>query len=139
MCAFMPKYQSLPFLVDDMPGSRAPALFLVEDGASMIVASSNMPERSEIPLSARCAFTSEKIASVSPCRSGRWRKLRIVVSSGNQSSPSSIPANRRIASLSQSVPSAIGSHRAYRFCKKQTRSMAPSGIGGRPPLGPAFG
>jgi hypothetical protein len=25
-CAFMPKYQSLPFLVDDISGSRAPAL-----------------------------------------------------------------------------------------------------------------
>ena len=30
-------YQSLPFLVDDISGSRALALFLVEDGASMIL------------------------------------------------------------------------------------------------------
>jgi hypothetical protein len=29
-CAFMPKYQSLPFFVDDISGSRAPALFFVE-------------------------------------------------------------------------------------------------------------
>jgi hypothetical protein len=28
--AFMPKNQSLPFLVDDISGSRAPALFFVE-------------------------------------------------------------------------------------------------------------
>jgi hypothetical protein len=61
----------LPFLVDDISGSRAPALFLVEDGASMIVASTKVPERSVMPLSARCAFTSAKIASVSPCRSSR--------------------------------------------------------------------
>ena len=37
MCAFIPKYQSFPFFVDDIPGSRAPALFLVEDSASMIL------------------------------------------------------------------------------------------------------
>jgi hypothetical protein len=96
----MPKNQSLPFLVDDISGSRAPALFFVEDGASMIVASTSVPERSAIPLSARCAFTAAKSASVSPCRSSRWRKSRIVVSSGMRSSPGSIPANRRIASLS---------------------------------------
>ena len=118
MCAFMPKYQSLPFFVDDISGSRAPALFFVEDGASMIVASTSVPERSVIPLSARCAFTSAKIASVSPCRSSRWRKFRIVVSSGMRSSPSSIPAKRRIASLSYSVSSAIGSLSAYQFCRK---------------------
>ena len=34
-CAFMPKYQSLPFFVLVISGSRVPALFLVEDGASM--------------------------------------------------------------------------------------------------------
>lgn len=50
MCAFMPKYQSLPFLVDHISGSRAPALFLVEGGASMIVVSTSVPERSVMPL-----------------------------------------------------------------------------------------
>jgi hypothetical protein len=29
-CAFIPKYQSLPFFVDDISGSRALALFFVE-------------------------------------------------------------------------------------------------------------
>ena len=53
MRAFMPKYQSLPFLVDDIPGSRAPALFFVEDGASMIVASTSAPKRNVMPLSVR--------------------------------------------------------------------------------------
>lgn len=38
MCAFMPKYQKLPFLADDISGSRALALFVVEDSASMMVA-----------------------------------------------------------------------------------------------------
>ena len=35
--ATLPKYQSLPFLLDDISGLRAPALFFVEDGASMIL------------------------------------------------------------------------------------------------------
>ena len=136
---FIPKDQSLPFVVDDISGSRALSLFLVEDGASMIVASTIVPERSEMPLSARCAFTSAKSASVSPCRSSRWRKLRIVVSSGMRSSPNSMPAKRRIASLSYSVSSAIGSLRAYQFCRKYTRSIVSSSIGGRPPFGLALG
>ncbi len=50
MCVFMPKYQSLPFFVDDISGSSAPALFLVEDGPSTIVASTRVPERSVMPL-----------------------------------------------------------------------------------------
>jgi hypothetical protein len=45
MWAFMPKNQSLPFLVDNISGSRAPALFFVEDGALMIVASTSEPPR----------------------------------------------------------------------------------------------
>ena len=96
----MPKNQSLPFFVDDISGSRALASFFVEEGASIMVASTSVPERRVIPLSARCAFTSAKIASVSACFSSRCRKLRIVVSSGIRSSPNSIPANRRMASLS---------------------------------------
>jgi hypothetical protein len=41
----MPKNQSLPFFVDDISGSRAFALVFVEDGASMIVALTKVPER----------------------------------------------------------------------------------------------
>ena len=55
-CAFIPKNQSFPFLVDDISGSRALASFLVEDGASMMVASTSVPERSMIPWSARWRF-----------------------------------------------------------------------------------
>jgi len=36
-------------LVDDIPGPRAPGLSFVEDGASMIVASTSVPERGVIP------------------------------------------------------------------------------------------
>jgi hypothetical protein len=62
----MPEYRSLPFLVDDIWGSRAPSLFFVADGASMIVASTKVPDRSLTPLSPKFAFTSAKIAPVSP-------------------------------------------------------------------------
>lgn len=48
--------------------SRGPALLLFECGASLIVSSIKAPERSVMPLSTRCAFTSAKRASVSPCR-----------------------------------------------------------------------
>ena len=41
----MPKCQVLPFFVDDISGSRAPALFFVDEGASMMVASTSVPER----------------------------------------------------------------------------------------------
>jgi hypothetical protein len=66
MWTFMPKNQSLPFFVDDISESRAPALFLVDEGTYMIVASTSVPEHRVIPLSAKCAFTAAKIASVSP-------------------------------------------------------------------------
>lgn len=46
-----PTDHSLPFFVDDIWGSRAPDLFLVKDGALMIVASTSVPERSVMPLS----------------------------------------------------------------------------------------
>ena len=39
MCAFIPKYQLLPFLVCFISGSRSPEAFLVELGAAISVAS----------------------------------------------------------------------------------------------------
>jgi len=57
---------------DDFSSIQTPAVgfppdvFLLDDGASMMVASTSVPDRSVMPLSARCAFTSAKIASVSP-------------------------------------------------------------------------
>ena len=44
--------------------------------------------------------TSAKIFCVSGCFSSRWRKRKIVLSSGLASSASSIPAKRRIGSMS---------------------------------------
>src|SRR5450756_1629357 len=43
MCAFIPKYHWLPFLVWCISGSRCFSLFLVEDGAAISVASTNVP------------------------------------------------------------------------------------------------
>ena len=45
MCAFMPKYHWLPFLVWCMSGSRLPSRFFVELGAAMMVASTSVPSR----------------------------------------------------------------------------------------------
>src|SRR6056297_3989556 len=87
----------------------------------------------------RIAIHLGKFASVIPCRSRRWRKLRVVVPSGTRSSPHTIPAKRRIAHLSYSVSSAMGSLSACQFCRKKTRSIVFSSIGGRPPLGPTLG
>ncbi|CTQ34426.1 H+ Antiporter protein [Jannaschia rubra] len=79
-------------------------IFLLQSASAAFTptfqASTTVPERSVMPLSARCAFTSEEIASGRPYRSSRWRKFRIVVSSGMRSPTSSIPAKRRIALLS---------------------------------------
>jgi hypothetical protein len=56
-CAFMPKYHWLPFLVWCISGSRALALFLVEDGALMMVASTIVPVAIFSPFSARSRCT----------------------------------------------------------------------------------
>ena len=66
----------------------------------MIVASTIVPALSISRFSASRSFTASKIASVSRCFSSRWRKRRIVDSSGILSSPSSTRAKRRIDSLS---------------------------------------
>lgn len=62
--ALRPKYQSLHFFVEDISEFGDLALLLVEEGASLIVASTSVPERGVVPLLARCTFTSSKIASV---------------------------------------------------------------------------
>src|SRR3954451_23420644 len=95
-CAFMPKYHWLPFFDDDISGSRFCSLFFVEGDAAISVASTIVPPRSISPLASRCSATAAKIAFVRAWRSSRWRKLRIVVSSGTASRPSSKPQNVRI-------------------------------------------
>jgi hypothetical protein len=74
--------------------------FLVELGAAMIVASTMVPARSNKPLASSKPPIASKIAPVRWCFSSKWRKRRIVVSSGTTSSPNSTRAKRRIDSLS---------------------------------------
>jgi hypothetical protein len=61
MCAFMPKYHWLPFLVWCISGSRSPLLFLVELGAAISVASTTVPLLSSRPLAASVALTVARI------------------------------------------------------------------------------
>ena len=49
MCSFIPKCRRFPFLVRYISGSRALLLFLVDDGAEMMVASTMMPFFSSPP------------------------------------------------------------------------------------------
>jgi len=100
ICSFIPKCQSLPFMVWCISGSRSCLSFFVEVGAAMIVASTIVPNFSSSPRLSSRLRTSAKIASVSRCSSSRCRKRRIVLSSGIVSSASSIPAKRRIGSMS---------------------------------------
>ena len=41
--------------------------------------------------------------------------------------------------LAEAVQADMGSLSAYHCCRKYTRSIVSSGIGGRPPFGPTFG
>lgn len=83
-------------------GSRALSLFLVELGAAMIVASTTVPVRSIRPCSARWALMVASTCDARACRSKRWRKRRIVVSSGMRAAPSS-PAKRRYTAGARAV------------------------------------
>ena len=49
MCAFMPKYHWLPFLLECISGSRDLSLFLVKVGAAVNVASTTVPALSSKP------------------------------------------------------------------------------------------
>ena len=63
MCAFMPKYQLLPFLVCFISGSRSPSLFLVELGAEISVASTTVPVRIIMPLACRMSLTTRSMST----------------------------------------------------------------------------
>src|SRR6202045_221400 len=97
MCSFIPKCQLRPLRVCFISGSRLALAFLVELGAAMMVASTMVPERSSSRRSSNRSATASKMAWVSPCCSSRWRKRRIVLSSGTTSSPSSTRAKHRLA------------------------------------------
>jgi hypothetical protein len=65
----MLKYRSLPYLVEVFFGSQLPALFILKDGTSTMIASTSVPERN-VTLAGQ-TFTSAKIACVSLCHSSR--------------------------------------------------------------------
>ena len=97
MCAFIPKYHWLPLRVWCICGSRALALFLVEDGALMILASTNVPWFIIKPRSRSKALIVSKICTCSPWVSRRRRKPSRVVASGTDSRPRSMPRKWRNA------------------------------------------
>ena len=72
-CAFMTKYHCRLLRVWRIAESRSPALFLVDEGAWIIVAPTMVPVAILIPLLARCSFTWSSIALPSSCFSSRWR------------------------------------------------------------------
>src|SRR5690554_778534 len=110
MCIFMPKCHWLPLRVWCISGSRAFSRFLVELGASMMVASTIVPSLSIRPALAKWRLTDSKMALPRRRLSRKCRKLRMVVSSGIRSDNRS-PANRRIDSISYNASSIAGSLR----------------------------
>ena len=91
----------------------------------MIVASTMEPLFRSSPFLARWALTCLKMSSAKSLASSRWRKFRIVVSSGTDSIPK--PANVRRKVISYKASSIAGSLSANQFCIKCTRSIASSG------------
>ena len=80
---FIPRCHWLRFLVSCISGSRFHYLFLVELGVAIKVASTIMPYLLVMPRALRWPLTVSKICHPSLCFSSRWRKDRILVSSGN--------------------------------------------------------
>jgi len=127
----------LPFLVWCISGSRVPLLFLVELGAAIRVASTTVPCLSSRPLAVSVALTVARICTLRLWASSRWRKRKMVLSSGRWSSPMSRPANSRNMGVSYSASSMAGSDRSNHCCRKWMRSMVSTGNGGAPAFGAA--
>ena len=119
----MPKHHWFPFFVWCISGSLSPFLLLVELGAAIKVASMIVPCFMAMPLALRCLFTVSKICLPRSCFSNRWRKLRIVVSSGILSLIRLMPVNHRIVGTSISTSSIAGSLRSYHCCIRWIRSI----------------
>ena len=66
MCAFIPKCHSFPFFVWCISGSRCFALFFVDVGAAMSVASHNRPLSELQPL--RCKMSVDLLEQLHPER-----------------------------------------------------------------------
>ena len=94
-----------------------------------------MPKASSSRFSVSRSRIAAKMAAVSWCRSSRWRKRRMVVSSGTTSSPSSTPTNRRIDSLSYSSSSTWGSERLNHYRRSAAFSPVPAAGGPVRPSG----
>ncbi len=137
----------LPFLVLWPPAHSGCALVEVELGAAMRVASTIVPCRIVMPRSLRWALTVSKTCSPRPCFSSRWRKVKIVVSSGIRSLISSMPAKRRMVGTSIRASSIAESLSEYHCCSRWIRSnccaeacgYVARGYGGRPPFLLALG
>lgn len=89
----------------------APFLFKLKRPYNHIAGGGFFVKFSALPIACSSSFTSSKIFAVRPCFSSRWRKRKIVVSSGTTSSLNSMRTKRRIDSLSYSESSACGSDR----------------------------
>jgi hypothetical protein len=107
---------SLALLALVLPAHSGLALVKMELGAAIKVASMIVPCFMAMPLALRFAFTVLKICLPKSCFSNRWRKLRIVVSSGILSLIRSMPAKRRIIGIPISASSIAGSLRSYHCC-----------------------
>ena len=126
MCNFIPKYHWFPLRVWCISGSRALARFLVDEGALMILASTTVPCLNCSPSASRWRLISSSNPLPSAAASSRWRKLRIVVSSGIASESLS-PTKRCTVRFSYSASSIAGSLRLSTSCTMWTRSISESG------------
>lgn len=107
-------------------------LFLVELGAAISVASTMVPVRSSSFLPSSRSVTVCRICSASLCVSSKWRKRRMVLSSGVALSHDK-PAKSRNSGMSCSASSMAGSLRVINHCcMKWMRSNISTGNGGRP-------
>lgn len=97
MWHFTPNRHWVPFFVECISGSHFLSLFLVNLGASMMVAFTIVPPFTICPLATITPFNCFRNSLFSPCSSSKCRNLHSVVSSGTLLRIKSIPVNFRIA------------------------------------------
>jgi len=88
-----------------------------------------VPVAMRIPFAFGWIFTASNISPPSSCRSSKWPKRRIVVSSGAGAMPRSTPTKFRTAADSYSNFSAPGSDKLNRCCTKYVLSIIDSPTG----------
>ena len=121
-CSFMPKCQWLPYQVECISGSRVPCWFLVELGAAIIEASSDVPFCNQNHWNSRWRLNSANRTSPRWCACISWRKSRMVVPSGTRSR--CIPARCRTEGTSRSISSMAGRIWLYTTCPICTRNSS---------------